>query len=193
MSVFQNRQLGMIGHLISFQLSAIIIRNGGYLSQARLLRRNITPLLNHRLLDLPGADSGPGANLFGDINTFLSWGQFGDQFGDMLAGSLRLQATFFLGSILDDSLGFIITFLVSFSEATTSRGTQLPRLLSASSNGSVLLDSLLGNIADLSGPLRALGGGGVSRGIRLTLLFNLSPALNHIICDIMNLLFSPAL
>jgi len=111
----------------------------------------------------------------------------------MFASSLGLQVTFFLGSILDHSLGLVITFLISLLESTTSRGTELPGLLGTASDGGVLLDILLGDRADLLGPLGALGGGGVSRGLRLTLLLNLSLAFNNVVFNIMNLLFGPTL
>jgi len=164
-----------------------------YLGKARLLRRNVTPFLDHRLLDLPGVGSGPGAHLLGNINTLLSRCQLGYKFGDMFASSLGLQVTFFLGGILDHSLCLVITFLISLLESTTSRGTELPGLLGTASDGGVLLDILLGDRADLLGPLGALGGGGVSRGLRLTLLLNLSLAFNNVVFNIMNLLFGPTL
>merc|ERR1711892_1603459 len=111
----------------------------------------------------------------------------------MLAGTLGLKSTLFLGGILDNSLGFVKTLLSSLFESTTSRGTQLPGLLGTSSDWGVLLDILLGDRADLLWPLGAFGVGGVTRGLILTLLLNLSLALNNIILNIMNLLLSPAL
>merc|ERR1719167_482624 len=57
----------------------------------------------------------------------------------------------------------------------------------------VLLDILLGDIANLLWPLGALGVGGVSGCLILTLLLNLGSALNNIILNIMDLLFGPAL
>merc|ERR1711892_572481 len=44
----------------------------------------------------------------------------------MLAGTLGLKSTLFLGSILDNSLGFVETLLSSLLESTTSWGTELP-------------------------------------------------------------------
>merc|ERR1719516_915238 len=99
-----------------------------YLSKTRLFRRDVTPFLDNRLLNLPGVGSGSGAHLLGDINTFLSRAQFRNKLGDMFAGSLGFQVTFFLGSILDHSLGLVITFLSSLFESTTSRGTEFPGL-----------------------------------------------------------------
>ena len=52
---------------------------------------------------------------------------------------------------------------------------------------------LLVDAADLPGPLGALGVGGVSRGLILTLLLNLSGALDDIVLHIVDLLLCPAL
>jgi len=111
----------------------------------------------------------------------------------MLASSLGLKRTLFLGGILDNSLGFVVTLLSALLESTTCRGTEFPRLLSTSSDRGVLLHILLGDRAHLLGPLGALGVGCVSRGFILTLFLNLGPALNNIILNIMNLLLGPAL
>merc|ERR1712106_1053922 len=100
----------------------------------------------------------------------------------MLAGTLGLKSTLFLGSILDNSLGFVKTLLSTLLESTTSWGTELPGLLGTSGDWGVLLHLLLGDRAYLLG---ALGVGGVSRGFILTLLLNLSCALNNIILNIM--------
>merc|ERR1712106_447923 len=164
-----------------------------YLSQTRLLRRHITPFLDNWLLDLPWVGSLPGADLLGDINTLLSRFKLGDKLGHMLAGTLGLKSTLFLWSILDNSLGFVKALLSSLLESTTSWRTELPGLLGTSGDWGVLLHLLLGDRADLLGPLGALGVGGVSRGFILTLLLNLSCALNNIILNIMNLLLGPAL
>merc|ERR1712106_24359 len=111
----------------------------------------------------------------------------------MLAGPLWLQATLFLGGVLDDCLWFVIALLRALLEATACGGTQFPGLLGAAGDGSVLLHVLLGDGAHLLGPLGALGVGGVSCGLVLTLLLHLSSALNHVILDIMDLLLGPAL
>jgi len=163
------------------------------LSQTRFLRWNITPFLDNRLLDLSWVGSGPGADLLGDINTLLSRGKLGNKFGNVLASTLGLKRTSFLGGILNNSLGFVITFLRSLLESATSGGTELPWFLGTSGDGGVLLHILLGNRADLLGPLGALGVGGVSRGFILTFLLDLSLALNNVIFDIVNLLLGPAL
>merc|ERR1712173_382396 len=163
------------------------------LGKTRFLRRNIAPFLDNWLLDLPWVGSGPGADLLGDINTLLGRGKLRNKLGHMLAGTLGLKRTLFLGGILDNGLGFVVTFLSSLLESTTSRGTKFPWFLGTSSNRGVLLHILLGDRAHLLGPLGALGVGSVSRGFVLTLLLNLSPALNNIILNIMNLLLGPAL
>merc|ERR1719234_1008638 len=111
----------------------------------------------------------------------------------MLASPLGLKATLLLGGVLDHGLHLVKALLSSLLETTTCRGTELPGLLGASSDGGVLLHWLLGHGADLLGPLGALGVGGVSRGLVLTLLLNLSSALNHVVLHIVNLLLGPAL
>merc|ERR1712177_1096 len=160
------------------------------LSKTRFLSWNITPFLNNWLLDSSGVGSGSGTDLLGDINTLLSWGQLGNQLGNMLTSSLGLKVTVFLGSILNNSLDFVITLLWSLLESTASRGTQFNRFLCTSSDGGVFLDWLLGDTANFLGPLGALGVGGVARCLILTFLFNLSSAHNNIFY-IMNLLLGP--
>merc|ERR1719516_444494 len=111
----------------------------------------------------------------------------------MLASSLWLKRTLFLGGILNNSLGFVITLLSSLLESTTSWGTELSWFLGTSSDWGVLLDILFGNTADLLWPLGALGVGSISRSLILTLFLNLSFTSNNIILNIMNFLFGPAL
>ena len=111
----------------------------------------------------------------------------------MLAGPLGLKGASLLGGVLDNGLNLGITFLLSLGESTASGGTELPGLLGTSGDGGELLDLLLGDAAHLLGPLGALGVGGVSGGLVLALLLNLSSALDNIILDIMNLLLGPAL
>merc|ERR1712117_938259 len=110
-----------------------------HLSKTRFLSRNVAPLLDHRFLDLPGVGPGPGAHLLGYIHTLLGGLQLGHQLGDVLTGSLGLQRTLLLGGVLHDGLRLVITLLLSLFEATSSRSTQLPGLLGAASDGSVLL------------------------------------------------------
>ena len=88
----------------------------------------------------------------------------------MGTGSLGLQGTLFLGGILDNGLGLVIAHLSTLLESTTSRGAQLSGLLGTSDDGSVLLHILLGNAADFSGPLGALGERGVAFRLVLTFL-----------------------
>merc|ERR1719362_376580 len=111
----------------------------------------------------------------------------------MLASPLGLQGTLFLGGVLHNGLDFVVALLSTLLEATACGGTELPGLLGATSDRGVLLHWFLGGAANLPGPLGALGVGGVSRGLVLTLLLNLSGALNHIVLNIVNLLFGPAL
>merc|ERR1712234_79767 len=111
----------------------------------------------------------------------------------MGACPLGLQRALLLGGILDNSLGLVVTDLSALLESTASRGTQLPRLLGTSSDGGILLDTLLLNVAHLSRPLGALGEGGVTTGLIITLLILNSFTLNHIILNIMLLLLGPAL
>merc|ERR1712218_230681 len=87
----------------------------------------------------------------------------------MLAGPLGLQGTLLLRGVLHNGLDFVVALLSTLLEATACWGTELP------------------------GPLGALGVGGVSRGLVLTLLLNLSGALNHIVLHIVDLLLGPAL
>merc|ERR1719374_214913 len=154
---------------------------------------DVAPFLDHRLLDLPGVGSGPGADLLGDIDALLSGLELGDKLGHVGTGSLGLKRALFLGGILDNSLGLVIADLSTLLESTTSRGTELPGLLGTSGDGGVLLHVLLLYAADLSGPLRALGEGGVSRGLISTLLILNSLALNDVILNIVLLLLGPAL
>ena len=129
----------------------------GSLGQARLGSGYIAPLLDHGLLDLPGVGPGPGADLLGDIHTLLCRLELGHQLGDMGAGPLGLKATLLLGGILDNGLGLVVALLSSLLESTASGGTDLSGLLGAAGDGRVLLDLLLGSLADLPGPLGALG------------------------------------
>jgi len=163
------------------------------LGKARLLRWDVAPFLNNGLLDLPGVSSGPGADLLGDINALLGGGELRNQLGHVLAGTLGLKRTLFLGGILDNCLGFVITLLSTLLEPTTCGGTEFPRLLSTSSDRGVLLHILLGYRAHLLGPLGALGVGGVAGGFVLTLLLNLSGTFDNIVLDIMDLLLGPTL
>ena len=61
------------------------------LSKARFSSGDITPLLDNRLLDLPGVGAGPGADLLGNVNALLSRLQKWHKLGDVLALLLGLQ------------------------------------------------------------------------------------------------------
>merc|ERR1719458_126920 len=176
-----------------FGLSFVCDGKGMGLGQAGLLGRNIAPLLDNRLLDRSGVGPWPGADLLGDINALLSGLKLGNQLGHMLAGPLGLQGTLLLGGVLHNGLDFVVTFLSALLEATSCRGTELPWLLGTAGDRGVLLHLLLGHAADLPGPLGALGVGGVSRGLILTLLLHLSGALDDVVLHVMDLLLGPAL
>merc|ERR1711899_100899 len=111
----------------------------------------------------------------------------------MLAGPLRLQSTLLLGGVLDNSLHFLETLLRALLEATASRGTEFPGLLGTGSDGGVLLHILLGDVAHFLWPLGAVGGGGVTRGVVLALLFHNCLTLDNIVLDVVNLLLGPTL
>merc|ERR1719481_2124573 len=163
------------------------------LGKAGFFSRNIAPLLDNRLLDLPWVGPGPGADLLGNIHTLLGGLQLWHQLCHVLAGPLGLQGAFLLGGVLNNSLGLVKAFLRSFLEATTSRSTELPVFLGAAGDGGVLLNFLLLHRANLFGPFGALCVGGVARSLILTLLLNLSCTGDNIILYIMNLLLGPAL
>jgi len=164
-----------------------------YLSKSRFFSGDITPFLDNRLLHLSWVGSGSGTDLLGYINTLFSGTKLGDKLGYMSTSSLGLKVTFFLGSILNNGACLVITNLSSLLESTASRGTHLSWFLGTSSDGSVLLDSLLLHRADLSGPLGALGEGGVTRRLISTLLILDSCTRNNIIFNIMFLLLGPTL
>merc|ERR1719481_1832637 len=140
----------------------VLVSDQLLLCKPGLLRGDVAPLLDHRLLHLPWVGPGPGADLLGYIHTLLSGGELGHQLGHMLAGPLWLQATLFLGGILHHSLCLVIALLSTLLEATACGGTQLPWLLGAASDWGVLLHILLGDRAHFLGPLGALGVGGVA-------------------------------
>jgi len=167
--------------------------SNGHLGKARFFRRNVTPFLDNRLLDLPGVGSGSGAHLLGDINTLLSWLQLGNQFRHVLAGSLGLQIALLHWGILDYGLNLVIADFGSLFETTASGSTQFSGFLGTACDGSVLLDILLIYGTHLPGPLGALGAGRVPARLVLALLLGNSLTLDNIIYDIMLLLFGPAL
>ena len=83
------------------------------LSQTGFLTWDIAPFLDNGLLDRSWVGSGSGADLLGNINTLFCRLQFGNQFGDMFACSLRLQITLLLGLILNNDLLFVMADLVT--------------------------------------------------------------------------------
>merc|ERR1719397_52329 len=182
----------MLGSFSSLGISNLV-HHSFDLSEAGLLSGNVAPLLDDGLLDLPGVGPGPGADLLGHVHALLGGLQLGNKLGHMLASPLGLKATLLLGGVLDHGLHLVKALLISLLEATASRGTELPGLLGASSDGGVLLHGLLGHGADLLGPLGALGVGGVAAGVVLALLLNLCPALDHIVLHVVHLLLGPAL
>merc|ERR1719239_227114 len=95
--------------------------------------------------------------------------------------------------VLDNGLLLRIACLNIRPESTASGGAELPGLLGTSGDGGVLSDRLLGDAANLPGPLFALVFGGVSGGALLALLLNLSSAVDNIILNVVLLLLGPAL
>ena len=123
----------------------------------------------------------------------------------MFAGSLGLQVTLLHRGVLNKGLLLVVTHLLSLNDrndkirkkltrktneityrdkSTSSRSTKCNRFLGTSGDGSEFLDRLLGDGADLLGPLGALGVGRVAAGLILTLLFIDSLALNHIVINL---------
>merc|ERR1712200_371918 len=139
------------------------------LGETRLLGGHVAPLLDNWLLDLPGVGLGPGAHLLGHINALLGGGELGHQLGDLGTGPLGLQGALFLGSVLDNGLGLVLADLSTLLESTAGRGAQL------------------------TGPLGALGLGGVARGLILALLILDGLTGDNIILNIVLLLLGPAL
>ena len=168
-------------------------REIGRLGKTGLLRGDVAPLLDDRLLDLPGVGPGPGADLLGDVNALLGGLKLGHQFCDVLAGPLGLQGALLLGGVLDDGLDIVATHLPSLLEPTAGGGAELPGLLGAAGDGGVLLHALLAHPANLLGPLGAVGCGGVSGGVVLALLLDNGLTIDNIVLDVVNLLLGPAL
>merc|ERR1711942_495107 len=173
--------------------SYLMIVARGELGQPRFLRWHIAPFLHNWLLHLPWVGSCPCTDLLGNINTLLSRSKFGHQLGHVLAGTLGLQRTLFLGGILDHCLLLVKTLLGSFLEATTSRSTEFSWLLSTTCDRSELLHSLLGHRTHFLGPLGTLCICCVARCFIFTLLLHHSLTCNNIIINIMNLLLGPTL
>jgi len=154
------------------------------LSKTRLSSGDIAPLLDNRLLDLPGVGAGPGADLLGDVNALLSGLEQGHQLGDVLALLLGLQVAGLLWDLGDHSLGLGEALLWAGLQLTTGWAAKLPGDLLTLGLGRVLLDPLPVLLTDLLGPLGTLLLGGVTLGHILALLLLDGLALNDIILDI---------
>ena len=133
-----------------------------------------------------------------------------DELSDVFTRPLRLQVAALLGNVLhhgDDLLVALSLALptkldesqgsadltLNLGEATASWSTEPPGLLGAGRHWPELLHALLVDPADLSRPLRALRVGGVAEALLLALLLHLSPALHHVILDVVLLLAGGAL
>jgi hypothetical protein len=154
------------------------------LSQACFLGRNVTPLLDDGLLDLPGVGAGTRADLLGDVDTLLLGLEEGHQLGDVLARSLGLQVAVFLWHLLNNGFLLVEALLGSGGENTTGGSAELPGHLLTLGLGGVLLHLLLLSLTDLTGPLGTLLFGGVSLGNILAFLVLDGLALNNVILDI---------
>jgi len=155
-----------------------------FLSKARLSSGDITPLLDNRLLDLPGVGAGPGADLLRDVNALLSGLQEWDKLGDVLALLLGLQGAGLLWHLLGDSLGLVEALLWARLQLATGWAAKLTGNLLTLGLRRVLLDTLPLGLTDLLGPLGTLLLGGVSLGDILAFLLLDGLALNDIILNI---------
>jgi len=72
---------------------------------------SVAPLLDDRLLDLPGISPASAANLLGDVNAVFAGLEERNQLGHVLALPLRLKRTTLLGHILDDSFLLFLALL----------------------------------------------------------------------------------
>lgn len=73
---------------------------GCFLGEARLLRRDVTPLLDNGLLHLAGVLPGAGADLLGDVHALLLGLQKGNKLGHVLASTLGLEVASLLGNLI---------------------------------------------------------------------------------------------
>jgi len=155
-----------------------------FLSKARLSSGDITPLLDNRLLDLPGVGAGPGADLLRNVNALLNRLQEWHKLGDVLALLLGLQGAGLLWHLLCDSLGLVEALLWARLQLATGWAAKLTGNLLTLGLRRVLLDTLPLGLTDLLGPLGTLLLGGVSLGDILAFLLLDGLALNDIILNI---------
>jgi len=155
------------------------------LGEARLSGWHVTPLLDNRLLDLPGVGAGPGAHLLGDVHTLLSGLKKRDKLGDMLALLLWLKVASLLWHLLSNGLGLVKTFLWARLQLTARWATKLAWNLLTLGLWRILLDTFLLLLTDLLRPLGTLLLGGISLSDILTLLLLNGLTLNDIIFNVM--------
>ena len=86
-------------HYFPVHIFSLLLFRQNLCSQSRLRGWNVAPLLDNRLLDLPGVLPGPGADLLGDVDALLGGLEEGHQLGDVLARSLGLEVTGLLGHL----------------------------------------------------------------------------------------------
>jgi len=154
------------------------------LGQAGLGSGDITPLLDNRLLDLPGVGAGPGADLLGDVDALLGRLEQGHQLGDVLALLLGLQVAGLLWDLGDNSLLLGEALLWTRLQLTARWAAKLPGDLLALGLRRVLLDVGLLLGTDLLGPLGALLLGGIALGHVLALLLLDGLAVDDIILNV---------
>jgi len=155
------------------------------LGKARLSSRDVTPLLDNWLLDLPWVGAGPGADLLGDVNALLSGLEQGHQLGDVLALLLGLQVAGLLWDLGDNSLLLGEALLWARLQLTARWAAKLPRDLLTLSLGRVLLDIGLLLGTDLLGPLGTLLLSCVTLSDILALLLLDGLAVHDIILNVM--------
>jgi len=118
---------------------------------------DVAPLLDDRLLDLPGVGAGPRADLLGDVHALLGLLQEGHQLGHVLASLLGLQVAGLLRDLLDNGFGPVVTFLWALLQFAADRSANLMGLLGTRGLGSVLGDTLGAIVRALhDGPFVAL-------------------------------------
>jgi len=155
------------------------------LGKARLGSGDITPLLDHWLLDSPWVGAGPGADLLGDVDALLSGLEQGHQLGDVLALLLGLQVAGLLWDFSDNSLGLGEALLWARLQFTARWAAKLLGDLLTLGLRRILLDIGLLLGTDLLGPLGTLFLSGVALSDILTLLLLDSLTLDDIILNIM--------